>query len=262
MKWLSLGLLGIASSGAIGQVLPPQTMATAILGAGKAGAWDTKIVVSNVSNHPIPVTLTTQPFASSTCPSPPCNILAAPTIPPMGTFVLPSIPASSDPGLSSDPQAVFVLSPAVLFSERPAVTAFVMDGGASCNRSAALPVVADPFSASPIVLPIDRDLTTHVNLILMKALGPDPAVLFVEIFDGFGTQVGYKGYEMTTEQPSLVLVDILSQLGLGALQRGSVHVNAAGQISPTLFTAIATVVGANGVHVVQGTRIVDFIPPP
>ena len=53
MKWLSLGLLRMAS-GAIGQVLPPQTMATAILGAGKVGAWDTKIVVADVSTHPFP----------------------------------------------------------------------------------------------------------------------------------------------------------------------------------------------------------------
>ena len=170
----------------------------------------------------------------------------------------PSIPAASDPGLSSDPQAVFLLSPAVLFSEGPAVTAFVTDGGVACNRSAALPVVADPFSASTIVLPIDRDPTTYVNLILMKAFGPDSAVLFVEIFDALGAQVGNKSYEMTPDQPSLVIVDVLSQLGLGALQRGSIHVNAANRVSPTLFTAVATVVGVNGVQVVQGTRIVDF----
>jgi len=260
MKWLFVGMLGMAA-GAMGQSLPPDTMATVILGAGRAGAWDTKIVVANVSTQQLPITIATQPYVASTCPTPPCNILAAATIPPLGMFTLPSFPESSDPA-SSNPQAVFVLSPAVLFSERPAVTALATDGGVTCNRAAALPVVPDnPFTTNAVVLPIDRSLANYVNLILMQRLGPDPAFLSVDAFDASGAKVGSGSYSMTTEQPSVVVVDVLNQLGLGTLERGSIHVYAAPQPFPTVFTAVATIVGVDGVQVVQSTRVVDFIPP-
>lgn len=263
MTGLSIGLLSVAVGGmSLSQTLPPETMVTTILGAGRAGTWDTKIVIANVSSQPLPITVTTQPYVTSTCPSPPCNILAATTIPPLGMFILPSIPGTTDPAFTTTPQAIYVLSPAVLFSERPAVTALATDSGVACNRSVALPVIADQLiSTNGVVLPIDRSTDSYVNLILMQRLNPDPALFVVEVFDESGSEVGRTSYSMSAGQPNLIIVDLFRQLGLGELEHASIHVSAEPQVVATTFTAIATMVSHDGVQLVPSTRIVDFIPP-
>jgi hypothetical protein len=267
MRGLFIALLSIAAGGvSLSQTLPPATVATTILGAGRAGAWDTKIVITNVDSQPLPIVITTQPYATSACASPPCNILAATTIPPLGMFILPSIPEATDPAFTTTPQAVYVLSPAHLrpipFLKRPAVTALAADSGVACNRSVALPVIADQLiSTNGVVLPIDRSTDSYVNLILMQRLSPDPAQFLVEVFDESGSEIGRTSYSMSAGQPNLIIVDLFRQLGLGELEHASIHVFAEPQVVATTFTAIATMVSHDGVQLVPSTQIVDFIPP-
>src|SRR5438045_1179113 len=94
--------------------------ATVILGAGRAGSWDTRIAVTNDDLNPIDVVVTAQPDRVS-CGASPCNDLAATTIPGHGTFVLASIPDPAQPGFSNAPQAIYVLSPSD--QNAPAVSA-------------------------------------------------------------------------------------------------------------------------------------------
>src|SRR5690348_10434114 len=103
-----LVLCGILVSGTLFAQVPQ--LATVILGAGRAGSWDTRIAVTNFDPHPIHVIVTAQPDRSA-CGVSTCNDFAETTIAAQATFVLASIPDPLQPGFSNAPQAVYVLSP-------------------------------------------------------------------------------------------------------------------------------------------------------
>jgi hypothetical protein len=143
MKVACMLVLGAVALPAAGQTAPWR--ATAIVGAGKAGSWDTSIAVTNLDVVvPLEIIITTQLNRDPGCVPSPCNDVANTTIPPLGTFVLDSIPPSAAPTASNGPQAFYVLSSPL--QPAPAVSAFICDTAAACDRGFA--VSAAPFSVA------------------------------------------------------------------------------------------------------------------
>lgn len=238
--------------------LPP-TRGALILGAGRAGKWNTSIAVTNVDQSPLDIDI-----RANYCPFLGCyGAYVSSTIAPSATFVLPAIPDSTVPG-QNGPQAVYVISSSL--ARPPVVSAQVSDGGVACERSSPLPVLTldEAFVAGALVFAgIGRSADQYANLILAVDPPQVPirtsANVRVSVRDSAGNEVGTAVYEVTSDS-AVVAQDFLRELGVQSLEAGSMWLSvipplAGGPGYPV--TAVIALVEPGRLTVIQGSRVAD-----
>ena len=245
----------LGASIAIGQMIEPDGVL--ILGAGKAGPWDTSISVSNVGPDPLDVrigpNLGCGPLGGT------CGTYTLATIAPFATFVLPQIP---DNPYFSGPQAVYVRHG--IAARVPVVTAVVTDHGDGCERSMTLRGLGRGVAFSPgdlLFSGVSTNSDQYANLML--AIRPpggapwfDETEVRVIVRDASGAEVGTATYRVTSDG-ALVVVDFLGDIGILSLEGGSVTLSETSVQSPSFssFEALITVVGPARALAIQGTRV-------
>ncbi|HEX4441788.1 MAG TPA: hypothetical protein VH854_17065 [Thermoanaerobaculia bacterium] len=253
-------LFGICLAGSIVGQTPQR--ATVILGAGRAGSWDTRISITNTDANPIAVLVTTQPDRSA-CVVAACTDLAQATIPGQGTFVLPSIPDPLHPGvdprppISTSPQSMYVLSPAD--QKAPSVSAVAFDAASSCGRMTTLQVLPfeRAFNYGDIVFSgISRGDGRYANLILtLDPFATDVKSVGVGVADANGSILWEQQFELAPGV-SIMLVDVLAALGVESLDGGSIRLSRffiPNSYDFTKYTATVTMVEPDRVSTVNGT---------
>lgn len=247
----------LIASGLIAQSTPARV--TAILGAGKAGSWDTAISVTNVESlHALPIVITAQYRSTLECPSTPCNDYASATIPPFGSFDLPAIPDPPDSSFSNRPQVFYVLYPQA--QAAPAVIAVAADSTSACGRSDTLPALLfeEAFALPDLVFSgARRNSARYVNLLV--AADPHLQTLLpvtVAAADGNGFPAGNSTFLSVPPGSSVLIVDVLGQLGVTSLESGSLRVSWTPPDFLTLqsFAAVMTIVEPDRVTAVRGIR--------
>lgn len=240
--WLA-ALCGLGQSG---------SRATVILGAGRAGNWDTQIGVTNTDFHDLDVVITRQ-FDRSTCPES-CTDYASVTIPFRSTFVLPGIPDSPD----TAPSALYVLSSET--QAGPAVSAFAYDSATDCGRVATLAVMDmnDAFNAGDLFFTdITREWPNHANLLLtIDPRSTRPTDVGVEVFDAAGN-VQFAATFAIPVGSGLSLEDVVGLLGIDRVLNGSIRLTKfpyPNVFDFTPYAATVTAVEPGSVHTVSGRR--------
>jgi hypothetical protein len=228
-----------------------------VLGAGKAGNWDTSISVTNVGPDPIDVrigpNLGCGPLGGT------CGTYTSATIGPFGTFVLPSIP---DSPFFTGPQAVYVRHG--IAARVPVVTAVVADRAGACERSMTLEGLgrATAFSPGDLVFAgVRRSSDQYANLIL-AVRPPGGAPWFSEtevratVRDATGAEVGTSTYRVTSEG-AVTVADFLHELGVLSLEAGSVTLSEASVQNPTVssFEGVITLVEPTRALAIRGARV-------
>lgn len=231
--------------------------ATVILGAGRAGSWDTRIAVTNTDPDPIHVILTAQPDRS-TCGASPCNDFAETTIAAQATFVLASIPDPPPPGFSNAPQAVYVLSPSD--QTAPAVSAAAFDSASDCGRETTLQVLplSDAFNPGDLFFPgTRRGDGTYANLIVtLDPSAPAPSFVGVGIVTPDGNLINAGDYDLDPGQ-TLLVQDVVAAFGVDSLDGGAIWLSKffiPNRFEFTPFAATVTQVEPGRVSTVMGTR--------
>lgn len=258
MKVVCALLLGAVAVPAVGQMAPSR--ATAIVGAGRAGSWNTSIAVTNLDFYPLSIIITTtENNRAADCSLTSCNDYVNTTIPPHGTFILPSIPPPLNPNFSSEPQAFYVLSS--LLQPAPAVSAFVSDEASACRRGFALWTA--PFGAAfdwgDLYFPnVSGDIARHVNLLIVSDPGSArPLSIGVTALDGLGNALGSQSYEVTGTTP-LFIIDLLRELGVSSLDGGSIQLSEffiPNNFPVVSYAAALITVEPDRATSVQGTRL-------
>jgi hypothetical protein len=256
MKAATVALVwAFGASTAVAQMIEPDGVL--VLGAGKAGSWNTSITVTNVGTDPLDVrigpNLGCGPFGGT------CGTYASATIAPFATFVLPEIPESP---YFSGPQAVYVRHG--IAARVPVVSAVVADLGGSCERSMTLVGLGRAVAFSPgdlLFSGINRDSSQYSNLIL--AIRPptgapwfDETEVRVGVRDSAGVEVGAATYQVTSNG-AVVVVDFLRELGILNLADGSVTLSEESTQNPSYstFEGIITAVEPTRAFAIQGTRV-------
>ncbi|HEX4439590.1 MAG TPA: hypothetical protein VH854_05940 [Thermoanaerobaculia bacterium] len=224
MRKMATGLVSCFLAAAGLRAQTPER-ATVILGAGRAGSWDTRISVTNADFNPIHVIFTAQPDRSS-CSAAPCNDFAETTIPGHGTFVLESIPEPLQPGFSNAPQALYVLSPSD--QNAPAVSAAAFDSASDCGRQTTLQVLAlgDAFNPGDMFFPgIRRDGGSYANLIVtLDASAAARSFVGVGIVTPEGDLINAGDYDLDPGQ-TLLIQDVVGAFGIESLDGGAISLS-------------------------------------
>lgn len=228
-----------------------------VLGAGKAGGWDTSISVTNVGPDPLDIRIGPNracgPLGGN------CGTYVITTIGPFATFVLPSIP---DTPHFEGPQAMYVRHG--IAARVPTVSAVVADTEGACERSMSLPGLGRAVAFAPgdlVFSGVSRDSGQYANLIL-AVRPPGGAPYFSEtevrasVRDSGGVEIGAAIYRVTSDG-AVVVVDFLRELGILSLESGSVTVSETSPQNPSVssFEAVVTVVTPTRALAVQGTRV-------
>lgn len=261
MKVVRILVLWIAAASAYAQMLPLR--GTLILGAGKAGSWDTSIAVTNVDPDPLFVEI--GPNLACNVFGFGCGTYTETTIESGSTIVLTQLP--DIPGFDG-PQAVYVRSSTI--QRPPVASALVSDRSGECERSMSLPGVSmsDAFAPGDLVFSgISRNGEQYSNLI-MSVSPPTGSPLFaqtevhVSVRDAGGVEVGAGDYRVTAgiddrgvQTSARVVTDFLRDLGIDDLDYGSVRLSPKLPGAGSSFAGVITVVGSKRAIAIQGARV-------
>ncbi len=261
MRLRDLALVWLASATASAQMLNPT--GTLVLGAGKAGNWDTSIAVTNVDSEPLDIRIRPWLRCCSLCS---CPQYAIATVEPLATYVLSALPELPPP--YEGPQAVYVAS--ALSARRPVVSAVVADQAGACERSMSLPGLPLDLAFAPgdlVFAGVGRATGRYSNLIMTvdPPTGPPEFTetsVRVVVRDSAGTELATSTYSVTSDS-AVVIVDVLRDLGVSTLDNGSVRLSVVLPQSGgtgVRFAAVMTVVEPHRALAVQGTRVAVVTP--
>ncbi len=233
------------------------TRTTVILGAGRAGTWDTEISVTNTDFRALDVLITGQ-FDRSPCGLQACNDFAEATVAPFGTLVVPSLSRPDAPALSDVPQALYVFSASN--QKPPAVSATAYDTTSSCGRIVTLQVLPldEAFNAGDLYFPgASRSTGRYANLIVtLDPRASAPQDVGVAVADGQGNMLFVNRYEIAPGA-TLFVKDVIAALGVDSVENGSIHLSRfflPHSFDFTPYAATVTLLEPGRVHVVTGRR--------
>lgn len=249
-------LLWFAASTASAQLNP---RATVVIGAGRAGNWETSIAVTNTDTEVMFVRLTPELRGCALCPDP--SYATTTAIAPGATLVFPSLPGLAPP--FNGPQAVYVTTS--LTSPYPVVSAVVADKAGACERSltlSGLPLDL-AFARGDLVFPgLGKGGDKYSNLIMAvdPPTGPpdlSETTINVAVRDKLGTEVARRAY-LVRSPSAVTIVDLFRELGVQSLEDGSVWLSAVPSSqggTGRSFAAVMTVVEPHRALAVHGTRL-------